>query len=159
MAESRGYRATLEELTPDGKGRVDVSLERAGRRVAVEISVTTDDVWEVHNVEKCLAAGYDEVIVCSKDIKNLQRIRVQLKNKLPKDDLSKVSTFEPSEIVHYFDQQIIQESNTEKVIKGYRVKVEYHTSNADEMSEKQGKVAKVITDSLKRSKEKKISAK
>lgn len=128
MAESRGYKAIIEDGTRDGKGRVDVSLERAGKRIACEVSVTTSDEWEAHNVQKCLAAGYDEVIVCSSDIKNLQRIREQLENKLTKNQLAKVLTLEPQEVIQYFDRQIVQESSTEKVVKGYRVKVEFDTS-------------------------------
>ncbi|MEI6316378.1 MAG: type IV secretion system DNA-binding domain-containing protein [bacterium] len=125
MAESRGYKAIIEESTPDGKGRVDVSLERNGKKIAIEISVTTGDEWEAHNVQKCLAAGYDEVIVCSSEIKNLQRIREQLEIKLTKKQLAKVLTFEPQEVIQYFDKQIMQESTKEKLVKGYRVKVEF----------------------------------
>jgi hypothetical protein len=125
MAESRGYVAKIEALTPDGSGRVDVSLERAGKKSAVEISVTPGDQWETHNVEKCLAAGYDEVIVCSNDAKNLQKIQAQLESKLTKSQLSKVLFFESQEVINYFDKQIVQESKKEKVVKGYRVKVEY----------------------------------
>lgn len=128
MAESRGYKAIIEDSTPDGKGRVDVSLERAGKRIACEISVTTGDEWEVHNVEKCLAAGFDQVIVCSSDAKHLQRVKEQLENKLLKDQLTKVLTLEPNEVVQFFDRQIIQQSSTEKVVKGYRVKVEFASS-------------------------------
>ncbi len=128
MAESRGYKAIIEDGTPDGKGRVDVSLEKAGKRIACEISVTTGDEWEAHNVQKCFAAGYDEVIVCSSDIKNLQRIREQLENKLTKNQLAKVLTLEPQEVIQYFDKQIVQENCAEKVVKGYRVKVEFDAS-------------------------------
>lgn len=129
MAESRGYKAIIEDSTPDGRGRVDVSLERAGKRIACEISVTTGDEWEVHNVQKCFAAGYDEVIVCSSDIKNLQRIREQLENKLTKNQLAKVLTLEPEAVIQYFDKQIVQESSTEKVVKGYRVKIEFDSNS------------------------------
>ena len=127
-AESRGYKAIIEDGTPSGKGRVDVSLERNGKRIACEVSVTTGDEWEVHNVEKCLAAGYDQVIVCSNDVKNLQRIREQLEGKLGTSQLKKVLTLEPNEVVQFFDRQIMQESSAEKIVKGYRVKVKYDTS-------------------------------
>ncbi len=36
-AEKWGYKAIIEEQTPDGKGRVDVGLERDGKRIAFEI--------------------------------------------------------------------------------------------------------------------------
>ena len=144
MAESRGFKAAIEERTPDGNGRVDVSLERAGRKIAVEISVTTTEEWEAHNVEKCLAAGYDEVVVCSKEMKHLQRIRGQLEGKLDKEQLKKVSTFVPDDFISYLNAQVVQKTSTEKVIKGYRVKVEFDSSTSGEMNKKQGKVVKTI---------------
>ena len=152
MAESRGYKATIEETTPDGKGRVDVSLERAGKRIACEISVTTGDEWEAHNVEKCLSAGYMTVIVCSNDVKNLQRIRTQLERKLSVEQQAQVLTLEPDDVIKYFDQQIIQESTTEKVMKGYRIKVEYDTSTPEEMSKKQDEVAKTVAEAIRKKK-------
>lgn len=63
LAEERGFRATIKETILGGDGRVDVSLVRGGRRVACEISVTTGKDWELGNIEKCLAAGYDEVVL------------------------------------------------------------------------------------------------
>lgn len=126
MAESRGYKAMIEAPTPDGKGRVDVSLERNGKRIACEISSTTTDVWEIHNVEKCLAADYTEVIVCSSDLKNLERIKKQIENKLTKEQQAKVYAFEPQEIFIHLDALAAKEATVEKVVKGYRVKVEYN---------------------------------
>jgi hypothetical protein len=137
MAESRGYVAKTEVLTPDGNGRVDVSLERNGKRIAVEVSVTTTDTWETHNVEKCLSAGYDEVIICSNDLKNLAKIQAQLERKLSKAQLLKVLFFESQEVINYFDKQVVQETKSEKIVKGYRVKVEYDTSTDGEMVKKQ----------------------
>lgn len=137
MGESRGYVAKTEVLTPDGNGRVDVSLERNGKRIAVEVSVTTTNTWETHNVEKCLSAGYDEVIICSNDAKNLSKIQAQLEGKLSKGQLSKVLFFESQEVINYFDKQVVHETKTEKIVKGYRVKVEYDTSTVGEMAKKQ----------------------
>jgi hypothetical protein len=112
------------------------------------VSVTTSDEWEAHNVEKCLAAGYDEVIVCSSDAKNLTRIREQLENKLSKKQQAKVLTLEPEDVVQYFDKQIVQESSTETIVKGYRVSVDYDTSTTSEMAKKQERVAKAVRESI-----------
>src|SRR5205085_2897851 len=62
MAETRGYKATIEAQTPDGTGKVDVLLEKDTKTIACEICVTTDAAWELHNIQKCLAAGYSIVI-------------------------------------------------------------------------------------------------
>ena len=140
MAESRGYKAAIEQVTPDGNGRVDVSLERNGKRIACEVSVTTGDEWEVHNIEKCLAAGYDEVIVCSNEIKNLRRIKTRIESALSKEQQSKVLLYEAQEVFKYFDSQIIEEHTTEKVVKGYRIKVEIDASTVGEMTQKKREV-------------------
>ncbi len=130
MAESRGYKAIIESITPDGNGRVDVSLEKGEKRIACEISVTTGDEWETHNAEKCLSAGYDEVIVCSTDRISLQRIKEKLEKNLSPTQFSKLILLEPQELMQYFDLQIEKESGKKKVVKGYRVKVEFdNTTN------------------------------
>ena len=74
MAESRGFKAVIEQPTPDGKGRIDVSLERNARRIACEIARTTTVEWEVHNIKKCLVAGYDTIIVCAKENNSFEKI-------------------------------------------------------------------------------------
>jgi len=152
MAQARGYKVMIEELTPDGKGRVDVSLERAGRRIACEVSVTTTDEWEAHNVEKCLAAGYDEVVVCSSDLKHLGRIKTQLEKKLKRKDQTKVLTLEPDALMRYFDSQIVEKTSTEKVVKGYRVTAEYEATSVGEMAKKQENVTRAVTNSMRKNK-------
>ena len=151
MAESRGYKASIEEPTPDGRGRVDVSLERDEKKIAVEISVTTPDLWEIHNVEKCLAAGYDIVIVCSNDAKNLEKIKRQIE-KLTVEQQVKVWVLNSDEVFQYFNEQIAQQFSIEKVVKGYRVKVKYDTLSPEEMTQKQANIVKAVTNSIKKKK-------
>jgi len=59
IAEEKGYRTIIEKPTPDDSGRVDVSLEKNGREIACEISVTSTCEQELSNIEKCLKAGYE----------------------------------------------------------------------------------------------------
>ena len=66
-AEVRGYVATIEKPILDGLGSVDVALEKGSRSIACEVSVTTDAAHEVGNVQKCLAAGFQDVIVVSSE--------------------------------------------------------------------------------------------
>lgn len=155
MAESRGYKATLEELTPDGKGRVDVVLLRDEQRIACEISVTTKEVWETHNIEKCLAAGYETVIVCSTDKRNLERISNLAKEKLDTKSFSKLLTFEPEELFLYLDNQVANTSNKEVRMKGYRVKVEYSAVPPSEARQKKESVIKTISESIRKLKDSK----
>lgn len=154
MAEQRGYRAIIEEPTPDGKGRVDVGMERNGKRIAVEISVTTGDIHELHNVEKCLNANYDSVIVCSPERKNLEGIRRRADEKLSKEAREKVYLFEPEELPSFLDLQVINELPREARVKGYRVKVQYQAISETDKKKKQKEVARVIAESMRRIKAK-----
>ncbi|MEW6060793.1 MAG: type IV secretion system DNA-binding domain-containing protein [Bacteroidota bacterium] len=150
MAEQRGYQAAIEEPTPDENGRVDVGLERDGKKIAVEISITTSDSWESHNIEKCLKAGYEIVIACSPEKKNLEAIRKSVSEKLLPKDLEKLKFFEPQELFLFLDQQIAKSSSSEQKIKGYRVKVKYEAVSEDEKRQKREAVAQVIVNAIKR---------
>jgi hypothetical protein len=151
-AEDRGYKATIEELTPDGKGKVDVGLLRNERRIACEISVTTSDTWEVHNVEKCLAAGYDTVIVCSTDRKNLEKIQKLTREKLDSALHEKVLTLQPEEVLLYLNEQLAKEAGSEQRVKGYRVSVEYKAVPPEAARQKREHIIKTITDAIRKSK-------
>lgn len=152
MAEQRGYRAVIEEPTPDGNGRVDVGLERNGKRIAIEISVTTGEVHEFGNIEKCLVAGYDLVIVCAPDKKNLDAIKKLALQKLSLNEQEKILFFEPDALFLFLDVEEKKELHTEQRIKGYRVKVQYQAVSVAEQNQKRDAVAQVIMKSLKRMK-------
>jgi len=152
MAESRGYKAVLEELTSDGKGRVDVGLLKGKARIAIEISVTTPDTWEIQNIEKCLKSGYDPVIVCSNDKRNLEKIRKIVANTLPRTMQEKVHALEPDALFMYLDQQSANENNTEERFKGYRVKVNYSAEAEDDTKHIKNTILKAVTKSSKKDK-------
>jgi hypothetical protein len=123
MAEARGFKALIEEPTPDGKGRVDVHLERNTKRIAVEICNTTEPDWEVHNIQKCYEAGYDLIVACSNEKKSLQNIQKKAESMLNENIQSKLVYFEPEALFQYLDQELAKEATTEVRTKGYRVKV------------------------------------
>jgi len=122
MAESRGYKASIEEPTPDNQGRVDVSLERNGKKIACEVCMTTTEVWEVHNIEKCLAAGYDIVIECSTDRKIMENIQKEVEQKFSALIHTKILILDPEGLFAYLDNEIAKDASTETRVKGYRVK-------------------------------------
>jgi len=73
--ENFGYKGIIEAATPDGQGRIDIALVRDNFSIAVEVAVTNTVENEVNNIRKCLAAGYDKVVVCSNDRKHLDAIQ------------------------------------------------------------------------------------
>lgn len=125
MAEARGYIAKLEELTPEG-GRVDVLLERNGKRIACEIGMTTTVEWELHNIEKCIAAGYDLVVAIAKNRNLVKVMEQQIRETIDTSLQSKVLVTEGEALFAYLDAaETLKEVSAETRIKGYRVKVEY----------------------------------
>jgi hypothetical protein len=154
MAEARGYKATIEETTPDGQGRVDVSLEKNGKRIACEIGVTTTKVWEVHNIEKCLMAGYDVVIAVPVDSRAGEMIRQHIKKSLNPSFQLQVFVMEADALFHFLDTEIAKEVSTETRMKGYRVKVEYDSVSEEEHKKKRESVTKLVADSVKKRKDK-----
>jgi hypothetical protein len=149
MAESRGYKASIEEPTPDGKGRVDVALERKGKKIACEISVTSTDIYEIHNIEKCLSAGYDIIIECSTESKTLDNLRMAIETNLPKEVQEKIHIVNPEGLILILDKEIAKDATTETLTKGYRVKVEYDAVPENEMQKKRNNISQIILNSLK----------
>ncbi|MFI5161941.1 MAG: type IV secretory system conjugative DNA transfer family protein [Sphingobacteriales bacterium] len=129
MAEEFGYKASLEVCTPGETGLVDVLLEKEGTTTAVEISVTTLPEWELHNIQKCLEAGYNKVIVCSKDPMKRKEIQTLVEHAIPKALQTKIEIINPDNIRALL-QPAKSAAPTETIMKGYRVKVQYD-DNAD----------------------------
>jgi len=96
MAESRGYKASLEIPTVD-KGKVDVVLQKDGMRIACEISVTTDVTWELHNIQKCLKDNFTYVISISKNEPFLAGLRKKVLDTCTATDQQKVYLFLPEQ--------------------------------------------------------------
>jgi hypothetical protein len=97
-AEANGWRAGIEERIFDGLGNVDVALRKGERSVACEIGVTTSPEHEVQNIQKCLAAGFERVLVVSPEKKTLNQIKTLAASSLDQDQSGKVSYCTPEEL-------------------------------------------------------------
>jgi hypothetical protein len=150
MAEDRGFKATIEETTLDGKGRIDVSLERNNFRIACEVAMTTSEKWEVHNINKCLTAGYDLVVECSTNQKTLSKIKAEVLKSISETLHSKILICDTDTLFRFLDEHIAKEASTETRVKGYRVKVEYSPASNEEMQKKKESISRVINETLKK---------
>jgi hypothetical protein len=145
MAEEYGYKACLEVPTPDGAGLVDIVLEKESQIIAVEISVTTTAEWELHNIQKCLSAGYEKILVCVSDTKKSSRIMQLMEQHIAERDQKKVFVVRPDMIQSMLRiEQPPKENAT--VMKGYRVKVQYDSAGTD----KQALLKSIITAAKKK---------
>jgi hypothetical protein len=142
IAEEHGYRATLEHPLESGR-RVDVSLERDKERIAVELSVSTTAVWELHNIKKCLAAWYDKVIACSNSASMLQQLRARVQEECTPAEQARIVITAPTNIAEYLSPPPAAPP-TEQTIKGYRVSVSYADVSEAERKQKQELIQKIV---------------
>lgn len=147
LGEGFGYKATIEEQLVDG-GRVDVGLLKNNVRIACEVSVTNTSKYETGNVQKCLDAGYALIFVLSDSKKHLDEIEGMVKASISSTELDKVRFGSYQDLVMLFEEIAAKEASSVKRVKGYRVKVNYKTSN--ETKSKQDTLTNIILDSLKR---------
>ncbi|MEX1138906.1 MAG: type IV secretion system DNA-binding domain-containing protein [Bacteroidota bacterium] len=149
-AKEKGFRSRIEAPTKDGKGRVDVGLERNGRRYAIEISVTTGPEQELHNVEKCLRDGYDMVLVCCSEKRNLKAIKDFIIERLQPEEQSKVQIIEAKHVAEFLAAEAEKERSTEQLVKGYRVKTQYRAVSPLEFEKRKEEIARTIEKSIQR---------
>jgi hypothetical protein len=151
-AEARGYKASIEMLTPDGKGSVDVSLERDTHRIAIEVSVTTEATWELHNIEKCITAGYDAVFVCSTEAKTRKELSQKVQEAYTSPVIDRIKIVEPDELLRLLDASMEKQAVAETTMKGYRINVQYEDLGNDAMQQKRQAISKLIFDAMKKKK-------
>ncbi|MEP6673660.1 MAG: type IV secretion system DNA-binding domain-containing protein [Ferruginibacter sp.] len=152
MAESRGYVAVIEKQLADNTGQIDVVISRGDKQIAIEICNTTDAEWEMHNITKCITAGYPIIISLSVNTKQLEKIRKKCVSEIPDFEKANVLFLTPDSLFQYLDSETKQELPQEQIIKGYRVNVSYDTLTQDEMEQKRKSVASVVLNSLRKKK-------
>jgi hypothetical protein len=145
--EAKGYRATVEEPLPAG-GKVDVALRREGHALACEISVTSSVAQEIGNVEKCLAAGFDEVVLLALNRGTLGKVREALDLRLPPGAGGRVRCLSPEEFFTALDAPAPPPE--ESTVAGYKVRVKYRPAEGEAASHKSKAVTDLILKSLKR---------
>ncbi len=151
-AESREWRATIEESILDGLGSVDVALRKGDQAVACEISVTTTPDHELGNIQKCLAAGFGHVVFVSSEKKTLNKVRQQAAVEVSESELQRVRFGTPDEAFEILEGIEAEAAGVAGTVRGYAVKVKYKAVDHEEKSAKRQAVSGVIARALKRMK-------
>jgi hypothetical protein len=143
LAQDRGWQVTVEKSVLDGTGAVDVALEKDEQRMACEISVTTSVEHELGNAQKCLAAGYDRVLLIVSEKKNVSQIERALAKDLSPESRARVQVLQPEDLVGYLDALVTLEP-AEQTVRGYRVKVSYKRVGKAEENAKRQAISQVL---------------
>ena len=152
LAEDRGFRASIEESILAGAGRVDVSLVRGELRIACEISVTTNRDQELGNIEKCIAAGYAQVILVGNNERHIKSLGKFIEENLDESEQGKVRYATPENFIEYLDSLGVPQP-TEQTVRGYKVRTVQQVLDPKEADARRKAVAGVIARSLKTTKD------
>lgn len=96
------------------RGSVDVSLSLGDMRVACEISVTTSREQELKNVEKCLAAGYDHVLVVTEEAPHANKLRAFVLSSISPPDAERLCVLSSGEVFSFLDTLVARMTPTEE---------------------------------------------
>ncbi len=148
IAEARNYRVTIEYGIPNGS--IDVLCERSAERIAIEISVTTDPVWEVHNLQKCIGLGFSKIISLTGDKKHLIKIEKKCKELIPDYITHHISFLTPDQLYSELTETPLSDEPEVIVQKGYRVSVSYGDDALQSSTQKGKRMAKTIVEAMRK---------
>jgi hypothetical protein len=148
LAEERGFRAVIEEGILEGRGQVDVSLSLGKRRIACEISVTTNRDHELQNIEKCLAAGYSEIVLVGATERHSKSLAKFIDENLEEGHGAAVRYASPESLVEFLDALGVPAKPTESMVRGYKVKTTKTTRSPEDAANRRATLAGVIARGL-----------
>ena len=153
MALQRGFKATIEESLENG-GRVDVGLTKDDLWIAVEVSVTNTNDYEVQNIQKCIEAGYSHIFMMSESKIHLKNINAKCKELIEKKHQKIIYFFTPNELGDYFEkvQPINPKQEEIKRVRGYRVKSSHIELSDTNSKEKKQSLKELIQQTFKNKK-------
>ena len=148
VAESKGYVATIESQLSNG-GCVDVLLENKAQKIGIEISATTNESWELHNLHKCLDSNLDSIIMCLTEAAKKKKLQTLIHKEVDSKYFSKVIVLTTTELFANFDTTIPTPETKNKTTKGYRIKVTHDTISDSESTQKKESIFKILLSSKK----------
>lgn len=148
LGQQRGFHSVVEASVFDGIGSVDVSLEGFERKIAVEVSVTTQGKWESSNIVKCLSAGFDTVVVTAAESKHLNKIKSDIEEEFAQHIKQEQLLFLlPKQLEYFLDTIKASSASTKERVLGYKVETNFVASdNAHEDKLRTEAIAKLMME-------------
>ena len=143
-AHERGLKADIECVVAGGA--IDVAIEGGGRRIACEVSISTDAEHEAANAAKCLAAGFDAVWMIVTSARRQAALASRLRDRLG-DAAILVLTAEDA--IAALDRLAAHEARSAQSVRGYAVKVRHGALSPEDARTRREAVASVLAKSLR----------
>lgn len=157
MGNDREYKATIEKQILGGLGQVDVVLERKETSIACEISVTSTPEQELANIQKCLSAEFEHVVLISTDRKTLTRVAELAADSLTNKDRKKVAFLSPGDFFVFLEELDVNAAAKEETVRGYKVKVKYRRVDEADRKARKEAIMQTILEGLKRAKKQELT--
>jgi hypothetical protein len=150
-AEGLGFRGVIEKPVLDGKGSVDLWLERAGLTIGCEISISNTIDYEVRNIAKCLKAGFLEVAMVCLDEERLQKIAAGVSGSLGPELAARVAYFHPDQfIAHLKDLPTDVPEETATLRHGYKIKRVFSELSTEKQKERETAAIRAIAEWMRK---------
>ena len=117
--------------------------------MACEIGVASPAEKELQNIQKCLAAGFDQVVHVSSERKLANKVR-RLVEVLPKSDQERVSIGLPDDLFALLERLDAEAGASEQTVRGLKVKVKYKAVGEKEKSARRQALSGIVARGLKR---------
>lgn len=153
-AERLGFRSTIEKEILDGRGSVDVLLERDDRVIACEIAITTTIDHEVGNISKCLKAGFPAVAVICLTKDRREKLQAAALGSLGTEATRQIRFYEPDEFIAFLETLTtppVPEAPQPKIRRGYKIKHSAPSHSMEERIQKEADAIRSITSAMQAS--------
>ena len=118
-------------------------------RIACEVSVTSTRDQEFGNIEKCLAAGFDRVMLVTSQRRHCNTIKKFVLPHQKPDANERVYFLLQEKFMDCLSGFAVTQATSEETVRGNKVKVTHQVLSEHEAHERRRAITKVIARSLK----------
>jgi hypothetical protein len=152
VAESLGFRATIERQLPGTQETVDLYLQRDEEVIGCEISVTNTLEYELRNMSKLMRAGVPSIVMITLDAEKLSRLEPAIRHSFSESENMRIRCMVKADFISFLQSLVIQKPapSSSKKQKGWKVTRTVIELSPEELKEREQQVASTMAESLRR---------
>ena len=121
---SKGWKGRIDASRPNRDGFVDVLLEKGGKKIGIEYSLTTSAKQELSNIRKCLDAGLDLVFCVFAKARTLAAVKKAVLADFSDEEREKIMLCAQEDALATLEVLLASSTESPTRSRGYVVKVE-----------------------------------
>ena len=116
------------------------------------LAVPSVGIAQPTNIQKCLAAGFEQVILVSSDKKTLSKANEVVSAALNQEERARVLFHTPEELLSFLEGLEAEDAGVEAKVRGYKVKVKFQSVSEAEKKTRKQAISQTILQALRRMK-------